>query len=303
MHSQEFCAETEAAAFSPQSNGEPGQIRAGALHRRIQVSGCSRRVGGMKRPAALLIMVLLGCCWLRAQDRDARPQTATDSEAMAGQAIFRQNCGFCHGQDGRGASGPDLIRSTLVNHDVNGNLLGPVVHSGRPEKGMPAFQIPDPQIQQIAAFLHAQADLASTVARRVPTEYPLEKLLVGNADAGREYFNGAGKCSTCHSISGDMAHIASKYKPLELQSRIVYPYGANPVATVTDAAGHQFRGEQVYADEFVITLRMSDGSQHTWMRHGSTVDVKDPLAAHVALLSQYSDKDIHDLFAYLETLK
>jgi cytochrome c oxidase cbb3-type subunit III len=251
----------------------------------------------------LLLALLLNLSCAHAQDPDDAAQAARNSPAAAGQAVFRQNCGFCHGQDGRGASGPDLIRSTLVNHDVNGNLIAQVVHNGRPEKGMPAFQLPDAQIQQIAAFLHAQAELASTVARRVPTEYPLEKLLVGNADAGKDYFNGAGKCTQCHSPAGDLAHIAAKYKPLELQSRIVFPYGANPAATVTTAAGQQFKGEQIYSDEFLITLRLNDGTQRTWIRRGNRIAVTDPLAAHVALLSEYTDKDIHDLFAYLETLK
>jgi len=63
----------------------------------------------------------------------------------AGQREFRQTCGFCHGPDGRGASGPDLIRSSLVSHDVNGNLIGPVVRNGRPERGMPAFPFSDDQ--------------------------------------------------------------------------------------------------------------------------------------------------------------
>jgi len=257
----------------------------------------------LSRFVVLLLAVLLNLSWAHAQDPDDAAQATRNAPPAAGQAIFRQNCGFCHGQDARGASGPDLIRSSLVNHDVNGNLIGQVVHNGRPEKGMPAFQLPDAQIQQIADFLHAQSKLASSISQRVPTEYPLEKLLVGNADAGKDYFNGAGHCAQCHSPTGDLNHIASKYKPLELQSRIAYPYGANPTTTVTTAAGQQFTGEQIYADEFLITLRLSDGTQRTWMRHGNQIAVKDPLAAHVELLSQYTDKDIHDLFAYLETLK
>jgi len=257
----------------------------------------------LRRPVVLLLAVLLNLSLGHAQDPDDAAQAAGNSPAAAGQATFRQNCGFCHGQDARGASGPDLIRSTLVNHDVNGNLIGQVVHNGRPEKGMPAFQLPDAQIQQIADFLHAQSKLASSISQRVPTEYPLEKLLVGNADAGKDYFNGAGHCATCHSPAKDLAHIASKYKPLELQSRIVYPYGANPVATVTTAAGRQFKGEQIYGDEFLITLRLNDGTQRTWIRRGNRIEVQDPLATHVALLSQYTDQEIHDLFAYLETLK
>lgn len=258
----------------------------------------------MKSFLAAIIAIALGSGCVVAQYRtDTESQKGNSAGVAAGKTAFQQNCGFCHGPDGRGASGPDLIRSTLVSHDVNGDLIGEVVHNGRPQKGMPAFQLADSQIHQIAVFLHAQAILAHDIARDVPTDYPVEKLLVGNADAGKEYFNGAGKCSQCHSPTGDFAHIASKYKPLELQSRIAYPYGANPTAVVTDKSGHQFKGDLIYSDEFFITVLNSDGSQRTFSRPAVKLEVHDPLAMHVALLTQYTDKDIHDLFAYLETLK
>jgi cytochrome c oxidase cbb3-type subunit 3 len=164
------------------------------------------------------------------------------------------------------------------------------------------------QIQQIAQFLHSQAKLASTVARRVPSEYPLAKLLVGNAADGKAYFNGAGKCAQCHSPTGDLAHIASKYNPVELQSRIAFPYGAYSTASVTDSSGHRFTGDVIYSDEFLVTLRSKDGSLRTWdrkppTRPAPTIEIHDPLATHVALLQQYTDAEIHNLFAYLETLK
>ncbi len=267
-----------------------------------------KRTGRMRKTLLLLAVALLGVGCVHAQDASAREGSAkaqpeSASDVAAGKAVFQQNCGFCHGRDGRGANGPDLIRSTLVNHDVNGDLIGQVVHNGRPEKGMPAFPLPDAQIQQIAQFLHAQAKLASTVAKRVPTEYPLAKLLVGNADAGRTYFNGTGKCAQCHSSTGDLAHIGSKYKPLELQSRIAFPYGAKSTASVVDSSGHHFTGDVVYSDEFLVMVQCSDGTLRTWNRNSARIEVHDPLAPHVALLDQYTDADIHNLFAYLETLK
>ena len=220
---------------------------------------------------------------------------------IAGKAQFQQTCGFCHGPDARGASGPDLIRSTLVSHDVDGNLIGEVVRNGRPEKGMPAFQLPDTDIRNIAQFLHAEAHNAASVARRIPSEYPLEKLLIGNAHSGQAYF--AEHCSSCHSVQGDLAHVATKYKPFDLQTRIVFPAGAKPIVTVVDKSGKTWEGEQVYADEFLISLRDKDRSIHTWPRAGIQLTVKDPLSAHEQLLRQYSDQDVHDLFAYLETVK
>ena len=252
----------------------------------------------------VVFAVLLGGHSLWGQDpSDVKPTAASTADETAGKALFQQTCGFCHGPDGRGASGTDLLHSTLVSHDVNGNLIGEVVHKGRPDKGMPAFSLPDVQVQQMAAFLHAQAKIAATVASRVPSDYPIDKLLVGNADAGKAYFNGSGKCSGCHSPTGDIAHIAAKYKPIELQSRIAFPNGKNPTATVTDAGGHTFKGELVYEDEFFLSLQSIDGLRKTFNRRAVKVEAHDPLAAHVALLNQYTDDDIHNLLAYLETLK
>lgn len=220
---------------------------------------------------------------------------------VAGKSQFQQRCGFCHGPDARGASGPDLIRSSVVSHDAGGNLIGDVVRNGRPEKGMPAFQLSDTDIRNIAQFLHAEATSAASVARRIPSEYPLEKLLVGSAPEGKAYF--AGHCASCHSPQGDLAHVASKYKPFDLQTRIAFPAGAKPVVTVTDKSGKTWQGEQVYADEFVVSLRDKDRSVHTFRRDAGQIVVKDPLAAHEQLLRGYSDKNVHDLFAYLETFK
>lgn len=252
---------------------------------------------------ALVTAAIAAACMMAQDADDIARQQANAASSSAGKALFQQNCAFCHGPDARGASGPDLIRSTLVSHDINGELIGQVVRNGRSQKGMPAFQFSDVQIHRIADFLHSEAKTASTVARRIPQDYPVETLLVGNAEAGKAYFNGDGKCAQCHSPARDLAHIATKYKPIDLQSRIVFPAGPNPRVTVTDASGKKFEGEQVYADEFLISLRDSSGWTHTWNRALVKVEIHDPLAAHVALLSTYTDKNIHDLFAYLETLK
>jgi cytochrome c oxidase cbb3-type subunit III len=251
---------------------------------------------------AALLILFASVSFLRAQDPDdaARQQTL-DAKVAAGKARFQQTCGFCHGPNGRGASGPDLIRSPLVSHDVDGNLIGPVVRNGRPDKGMPAFQLSDVQLRDIAQFLHAEAKNAYSVAQRIPSEYPLDKLLIGNASHGKIFFDA--HCASCHSPSGDLAHIAVKYKPFDLQTRIVFPTGAKPVLTVRDHAGNTFQGEQVYADEFLVTLRDSHGWLHTWTRKDVKVDVNDPLAQHEVLLKTYTDANIHDLFAYLETFK
>jgi cytochrome c oxidase cbb3-type subunit 3 len=257
----------------------------------MRMFGATRLRSIVLSSARLLVAAGIGAHCLAAQD------------AAAGKRLFAQSCGFCHGPNGRGASGPDLLRSSLVSHDINGNLIRDVVRNGRPDKGMPAFPLSDAEIRGIADFVHAEAKLAASVTHRTPSEYPLEKLLVGNAEAGKAYFNGAGKCSECHSVTGDLAHIASKYKPFDLQTRIVFPSGVVPKVTVSDKSGRQFSGDEAYSDEFLIALRDSRGWVHTWRRSDVKVEVQDLLTRHEELLRAYTDRNIHDLFAYLETLK
>ena len=219
-----------------------------------------------------------------------------------GRALFQPACGFCHGEDATGSRGPDLIRSALVGHDENGETIGPVIRSGRPDKGMPAFSYTDAQISDIAAFLQAQV-LAALRSNHVPGDYPVEKLLTGNAVAGKAYFQGSGGCTGCHSPTGDLAGIASRYSPLDLQSRFLYPRGARSTVTVTLPDGKQISGRLLQDDEFTIALRDTSGWYHSWSAGAVKYTVVDPLKAHRDLLYKYSDADIHNLFAYLESLK
>jgi cytochrome c oxidase cbb3-type subunit 3 len=221
-----------------------------------------------------------------------------------GKVQFQQACGFCHGEDATGSRGPDLIRSAALSHDQNGDVIGPIVKNGRPDKGMPAQPMSDAQISDIAAFLHAQA-LAALHSASVPPDYPVEKLLTGNAAAGKAYFLGAGGCGSCHSTTADLAGVATKYKPIDLEARFLYPRGrsATPAVTVTLASGRQISGKLIRMDEFNVSLREANGWYHSWPLGKVKVEVKDPIEAHRALLYKYTDADVHNLFAYLETLK
>ena len=220
-----------------------------------------------------------------------------------GKQLFQQACGFCHGNDATGSRAPDLVRSALVNRDNNGNLIGPAVKNGRPDKGMPAFAYTEAQIGDIAAFLHHQVQEALD-SNSVPRDYPAEKLATGTAEAGKAYFFGAGHCDSCHSPTGDLAGIAKRYSALNLEARFLYPRGGHRTVTVTLPSGEQFTGTLAYLDEFSVALRDTSGWYRSWTREQlAKVEIKDPLEKHRALLYQYSDADIHNLFTYLETLK
>jgi cytochrome c oxidase cbb3-type subunit 3 len=215
---------------------------------------------------------------------------------------FKESCGFCHGPDATGARGPDLVRSPLVAHDVKGDKLGEVIHLGRADKGMPPLPLSDQQVQDIAAYLHARAAEALN-SGEVPSKYPLEKLLTGDAVAGKAYFNGAGGCKACHSPSGDLAGIAAKYSPIDLEARMLYPEGKRTTAVVTLPSGEQIKGPVAHADDFVIALRDASGWYRSFARDRVKVELQDPLTAHRELLDKLTQADFHNMFAYIESLK
>ena len=241
------------------------------------------------------------------QPTPAQRQQVTEDEAAVGRgrAEFKSSCGFCHGNDATGSRGPDLVRSAILNHDDQGNLLGPVIRNGRPEKGMPSFStLRDSQIADIVAFLHHQAT-AALHSGHVSEDYPVAKLLTGNADAGKAFFDGDGGCSKCHSVTGDLKGIAAKYSPIDLQQHMVYPSTKNirRTAVVTLSNGTSFEGKVAHQDEFTIGIVCQDGWYRSWPVQDVKVEIHDPLQAHRELMSRYTDADVHNLFAYLETLK
>src|SRR6266852_9242246 len=186
---------------------------------RGHVPSSARRAA--KSAALWVAIALLICPWNSA----ARPQSDSQDPAVErGHKQFEQACGFCHGPDATGARGPDLVRSPLVAHDVKGDKIGEVIRLGRPDKGMPAMPMTDQQVLDIAAYLHARAAEALNSAG-IPSIYPIEKLLTGDPEDGKAYFNGAGGCKTCHSPTGDLATIATKYSPIDLEARMLYPRG------------------------------------------------------------------------------
>jgi cytochrome c oxidase cbb3-type subunit 3 len=221
-----------------------------------------------------------------------------------GRSEFKSSCGFCHGDDATGNRAPDLVRSPSLSHDINGEVVGPIIRNGRADKGMPPFAtLTANRVADIVQFLHQQA-YDALHSNSVPRDYPLKKLLTGSADAGKAYFQGAGGCAGCHSPAGDLKGVASKYSPLELQQRFLYPSGSGKrTASVTLTDGQAVEGLVVHADEFEIAITGKDGWYRSWPRSQVRVEIRDSLAAHRALLEKYTDPDIHNLFAYLETLK
>jgi cytochrome c oxidase cbb3-type subunit 3 len=241
-------------------------------------------------------------------------RTAADPAVVQrGRQIFSANCSFCHGSDARGGEGgPNLIRSELVLNDKNGELVATVVQNGRPDKGMPKFDLSLEEIASIAAFIHSMP-----VGGRAQTTGAVDPL-VGDATAGEAYFNGPGKCASCHSVSGDLTGIGAKYTDVRaLQGAMLsggaavtqgyagLPESARRTVTVTMQTGETVKGELDQIDDFIVALTDSDGNYHSYVRHGDNpkVTVSNPLQPHFDMLRSFKDEDIHNVTAYLVTLK
>jgi cytochrome c oxidase cbb3-type subunit 3 len=175
--------------------------------------------------------------------------------------------------------------SDLVTTDVGGNKIGPFIFIGRPEKGMPAFKLSPQEIAGLAAFLHTQKNKSVTRpgGRRGVS---VSDLQTGNVEAGKQYFNGAGTCSTCHSATGDLAGVARRYRGLQLERRMLYP-----------------SGKLAFKDEFTIGLTDDAGWYQAWPASQVKYTINAPAEAHVDLLGKYTDDDVHNLMAYLQTLR
>jgi mono/diheme cytochrome c family protein len=226
-----------------------------------------------------------------------------------GKALYGIHCNFCHGSDARGGEGgPNLLRSDLVLNDQKGESIAPVVQNGRGD--MPKIDLTTAQISDIAAFIHSFRVGGYDISRMVPPS-----ILVGDAKAGEASFKS--KCASCHSPTGDLAGIASRYTdPKLLQNGFLMPGGrggrggrggGGPVTmvVVTTPSGQKTEGRLVRIDDFIVVLADSDNLQHTFRRDGDTpkVEIKDPLKPHRDMLPTYNDKEVHNITAYLETLK
>ncbi|MBS1800560.1 MAG: c-type cytochrome [Acidobacteria bacterium] len=261
------------------------------------------------------VLILVGVAYGQNQ-APARPKATVGSQGPlpvheafsaaaidAGGSLFQQHCAFCHGRDaGGGETGPDLTRSKMVFDDKKGENIGAIIRNGRMEKGMPKFTLGDTEVMDLVAFVHSQQDKAmSQTGNRKGVD--TADLQTGNVDEGRKYFNGAGTCAKCHSATGDLAGIASRYEGLKLEQQMLYPRNVKAKASVTTRDGKTSTGTLAFQDEFTIALTGDDGVYRSWHKRDVSYKVDAPAEAHVELFDKYTDADIHNLMAYIQTLR
>jgi cytochrome c oxidase cbb3-type subunit III len=232
---------------------------------------------------------------------------ANPAAVERGSGLYTVNCAFCHGSDARGGEGggPNLLRSQIVLTDTSGENILPVLQNGLP-MGMPKFNLSTAQVSDVAAYLHSFPISSRESVAHVPS------VLVGDTAAGKIFFTA--KCASCHSdgLHGIASRIAD---PKTLQQTWIMPgagtFGRREssqtqiTVAVTLASGQKVEGRLQRIDDFVVTLTDADGIEKTFSRNGDQphVQIHDPLQGHFDLLPIYTDKEIHDLTAYLWTLK
>lgn len=257
----------------------------------------------------------------------AQQRPPGDPEVIArGRTLYGINCSGCHGPDLRGGDmgGPNLLRSHVVLDDQRGELIRPIIYGSRQSAGMDPVNIPEADVAAVAEFIHSVAAAGGSQGRP-PAGPPVElNVLVGNATAGHAYF--AATCGACHSVAGDLKGIATRIPdPKALQNFWVSggagggrggggegggggapaSRGLPVTVTVTLLSGQKVEGVLSRIDEFDVTLIQPDGTPRTLRRNGEVprVEIHDPREAHRKLLPVYTDKDIHDVTAYLVTIK
>jgi cytochrome c oxidase cbb3-type subunit 3 len=234
-----------------------------------------------------------------------------------GKTLYGINCRGCHGPDLRGGDlgGPNLLRSQLALSDRNGELIVPVIPGSRQNMGMPAIELNDPDANAVAAYVRSVIETIQGQGAPPSAGREVPNILIGNADEGKAYF--ATKCGACHSATNDLSKIAARITdPKRLQDAWLAggtreetqgpaSTARTVTATVSLPSGETVEGKLLRVDDFLITLALADGSQKTFRRTEDppNVVIRDPLKVHRDLLSEYSDKDIHDVTAYLVTLK
>ena len=249
------------------------------------------------------IFVVLLSVVLAAQGGPTDRPPLDDAAAARGRGLYAQHCINCHGSTAKGGpNGPDLIRSTAVLRDRLGASLGPAMQA---KASSHSASLTPAQIVDLSHFLRQRIE--AVTRNRTPT-VPID-VLVGDPEAGRRYFNGEGRCSTCHSPTGDFAGLRTRTPDaLTLQQRFLFPPLARSTkkveVTVTPPAGAPVTGTLERIDNFTVALRDASGDYRSFSRvPGVTVEVRDPLTAHRELLDRYTDDGIHDVVAYLWTIK
>lgn len=268
----------------------------------------------------LVFLALWGClaanCPLSAQEKN--PYAGNTKIAKLGEYQFRLNCAFCHGLGARGGGrGPDLTRAK--RHGSSDVEIFHNIHDGIAGTAMPAATnggigvgMSDEEIWQVVTYI-----------RSVEVKAPAQP--AGNAAHGKELFNGAAGCSTCHMVEGkggrlgpDLTSVGASrsteylVESLRNPSRRLaqgifeamkeFPQEYVSVSVVT-ADGTKLSGVVLNEDQFTLQMLDTREQLHLFEKDKlRSLEKRRESAMPAYDQKVLSDKDLQDLIAYLQTI-
>lgn len=225
--------------------------------------------------------------------------TYSSAAIRTGYDVYMQNCALCHGIEGSWVEGIDLsrgqFRSVVTDHDLEG-----VIARGTAEGRMPSFDLTDPELDGLIAYIRIGFD---------PEGTPVN---IGDADQGRMLFSGKGACSSCHRVNGhgprtapDLTDIGRLRMPAVLQRTLVDPRAAllpinRPVTIVTED-DEVISGRRLNEDTY--TVQIIDSKERLLSLVKADLKHYEVSESPTHQPTTLSGEEVADLVAYLMSLK
>ena len=228
--------------------------------------------------------------------------SAQDENLLRGRKLFDSHCARCHNMGGTGGEGPSLARPTL-RYAADEEALVKVIQEGIEGTDMPStWQISDNEVRQIAAYVRSLGRVESTP-------------LPGDRERGRDVFEGASGCGSCHMVGGDGGNLGPDLSDVGLRRGAAYLRESlvSPGATVPERyllvraqirVGEEVVGVRVNEDSFTIQLRDPLGRIHSLSKlELENLDKAFGESLMPSYESDLSQSELEDLVAYLASLR
>jgi PQQ-dependent dehydrogenase (methanol/ethanol family) len=259
-----------------------------------------------KSVIVLLFLMSFAWCLIRfetiTQEAGAiaqRPQAGDPKAIEAGRRHFEAHCAACHGADGKGGErGPNIISTNAARRrTVEG--LSEVIRKGVPAAGMPGFQLPDRELQELVAFVLFLSAPA------------IESAVPGNAAEGAAFFFGKGNCSSCHMVKGrggllgpDLSELGVERTLPEIEQSLRTP-GARltegfGIVSVRLDNGQKIRGFARNESNYDLQIQTLDGKLHMLRRR----EIAELVRETTSLMPEVkaTEDEMRNLLAYLSRL-
>jgi len=227
------------------------------------------------------------------------PGAGSAQDVEAGRKEFAALCAGCHGVDGGGGEyGPNIVDMRRFGPRWARDVAD-VIKDGIEDSGMPAFPLPQAQIDSLAAFVHS--------LRAPAAEHPAP----GNASAGERYFFGSGGCSNCHMVNGrggnlgpDLSNIGGQRRLGQITQALRNP-GANTtpgyrLVSIRMRDGSAVRGLVKNESNFDLQLQTLDGGLRLLEREQIAEETRE--TAPLMPPAKGTDEELRDVVAYLSRL-